>query len=115
MQNLLDSTVSNAKLLGFYWPQWVWVMRDPSLDRRSLLRVALTSLAQIDASVHRAPSPAGLSSTAAAAAFRKNLRIYPTRHRDFQLYLIPHRARARPLRPATGTRKGFGGISALSC
>ena len=56
----------------------------------------------------------GLSSTA-VADFRKNLRIYPTRHRAFQLHLIPYRARTRPLRPATGKREGFGGILALSC
>jgi hypothetical protein len=55
----------------------------------------------------------GLSSTA-AAALRKNLRIYPTRRRTFQLYPIPCRARAGHLRPTISEREGFGGILAHS-
>jgi len=55
----------------------------------------------------------GLSSTT-SAALRKNLRLYPTRRRTFQLSSIPYRARPGHLRPASGKRKGFGDISALS-
>jgi hypothetical protein len=55
----------------------------------------------------------GLSS-AATTALRKNLLIYPTRRRTFQLYPIPYRAWAGYLRPTIGERVGFGGISASS-